>query len=157
MLSSEVMLLRQRSVLRYLQLLEAAHDTTWHSISAETDLPARFILCHPQWLEEPELHADGLGLRPFRGQGRGSHCQTEILWGYKCPLTEVPIECDHRFPSSLGGPALGTNQVWLCQVHNRWKAADLLAFPWELGEPAWVEDQVASFAGLVTPGSPIFR
>lgn len=65
-------------------------------------------------------------------------CQSEILWGYKCEL-EGEIEVDHLFPYSLGGPSNGSNKLHLCRLHNRLKSSDIHFYPWEKGEPAWLE------------------
>ncbi len=84
-------------------------------------------------------------------------CQSDVVWGYKCPLTEESIESDHFFPRALGGPAIGTNQVWLCRTHNQWKGSDLMHYPWERGAPEWLDRQIERMRVLIDPALPISR
>src|SRR5687767_14285109 len=150
-----VLHLRQRNVVEYLTGLEAASHATWAQLATtSTTTPVRLLLCHPAWLNDPE-HLVGLGLYPFRGTATSVDCSAMELWGYQCPLTSEQIEADHLFPLSLGGPAVGTNQVWLCRVHNQWKGANLMDFPWERDEPAWLSEQIDRMSRLVDGSSVI--
>lgn len=156
MLDAKVLAVRQMSVIEYLKLLEAASHRPWQELATLDSLPARLLLCHPQWLDDPAGMA-GLGLVSFMGRGVGGRCQSVDLWGYECPLTEEGFEADHLFPRSLGGPATAANQVWLCRVHNQWKGTDLIHFPWERGRPSWLDQQVERMATFVDPGQVINR
>lgn len=153
MLKPELMSLRQSRTITYLSLLEEARAVSWLNSRNSTSLEARLVLCHPGWLPTGRTTLIGLGLSEFRlSEVRGT-CRADIIWGYKCPLPEQTIEADHMFPRALGGPATGTNQVWLCRLHNQWKSCDLLAFPWEFGEPEWLSEQIARVQEVVTEGA----
>ena len=157
MLDPEVLAMRQAGVVGYLTRLEQASHVSWFEFDPNDGLATALILCNPLWLEDPGAHREGLGLHPFRGAGSGRECQATALWGYNCPLTEETIESDHLFPMSLGGPAVGTNQVWLCRVHNQWKSANLMDFPWERRRPPWLDTQIERMARLVRPDSVLTR
>lgn len=156
-MDAEVRDIRQECVVEYLTWLETATHTSWEHVAREANLARRFVLCHPAWLQGASREPSALGLHGFVGGERGRKCQANLLWGYDCPLTEEEIQCDHLFPLSLGGPALGTNQVWLCQIHNQWKSSNLLEYPWERGEPQWLVKQIAEFAACIDPRLPMLR
>jgi hypothetical protein len=156
-LAPSALAVRQSCVIEYLTLLESASHVSWFEFSASASLASALVLCHPLWLDAPAAHREGLGLHSFRGGVVGRECQSRALWGYPCPLTEEPIESDHLFPMSLGGPAVGTNQVWLCRVHNQWKGANLMDFPWERGIPAWLPDQIERMVRLVRRDGVLHR
>jgi hypothetical protein len=123
---------------------------TWAQLAERKDLVSKFVLCHPGWLPPEPTVRSGLGLTPFTRAGLRGRCRSDLLWGYDCPLEEHEIEADHMFPVALGGPAVGTNQVWLCRLHNQWKGCDLLPFPWELGEPEWLQVQLQRLGRIVS-------
>lgn len=126
---------------RYLEALEKASHFTWGALAEDAlGLPEKLILVHPKW--HPLDVSRALNLLPFVVTDGTEQCQAERIWGYECPLTDRTIQADHVFPRSLGGPRDGLNQVWLCADHNGWKGNDLFGFPWENGEPAWLEAQV---------------
>lgn len=154
MLAPQTMALRQRRVLDYLNGLERARGSTWFELEKESDEATRLLLCHPGWVR-PDIDAvRALKLGNFRGDSESDGpCGSGMVWGYECPLADEPLESDHLFPQSLGGPTLGTNHVYLCRVHNAWKSADLLAFPWELGVPAWQPEQAALVRDRLGPGA----
>lgn len=145
---------RESGVLAYIHALERARHCEWQVWrgSAAT-LAEQLVLCHPAWLSDSRSLLRGLGLVSFSLREARGECQSDVLWGYSCPLAEHPIQADHLFPSSLGGPAVGTNQVWLCQLHNQWKSSDLASYPWERGEPPWLRDQIARMAAVVEVGA----
>lgn len=155
--SSSVWSDREACVIEYLTLLESASHKSWFEFDPFASLPTALLLCHPGWLSDPSSQAAGLGLGAFRGASRGLRCEAFSLWGYECPLTEEGIESDHLFPRSLGGPWVGSNQVWLCQVHNAWKSSDLMHFPWERGRPAWLDPHLQRMQGVVLRDDPIQR
>lgn len=156
MLERTVLSFIQEAVIAYLELLESASHHPWSFFRPLTTLPARLLLCHPLWLDD-DRNRLALGLHGFKGHVSGRTCQSSVLWGYECPLTEESIESDHLYPVSLGGPAIGTNQIWLCRVHNMWKGADLLGFPWERGEPLWVDNQLRRMETFVHADTTINR
>jgi hypothetical protein len=149
--------LRRSSVIQYLRWLETASHTSWLEVAQQQTLARLFVLCHPAWLEGSATQPAGLGLHEFQGSATGGECQANLLWGYDCPLTEEEIQSDHLFPLALGGPAVGTNQVWLCRVHNQWKSSNLLEYPWERGEPQWLARQVELFAERIDRHQPLHR
>jgi hypothetical protein len=150
MLPPAISKLRQSSVRRYICEIERARSVSWGAYAAKSlNLEQKLVLCHPGWLSNIEKHRAGLGLTAFGAEPSRGLCGAKSLWGYDCPLGEQTIESDHVFPKALGGPADGTNQIWLCRLHNRWKGSDLLPFPWEDGEPRWLSDQVARIGAVV--------
>jgi hypothetical protein len=149
-LTPEVLHLRLTHVVQYLTALERASHTTWQAFAVDAaTLPERLVLVHPGW-HRGDVTAQLL-LQSFSGSLTGSECQSDRLWGYDCPLTSTQIHCDHVFPRALGGPRDGTNQVWLCALHNGWKSSDLFAYPWEVGEPHWLQGQLTRVSGLLPP------
>jgi hypothetical protein len=151
-LSAPTIALRQACVVDYLTALEEAAHVFWLGARDQADsLARRLVLIHPGWHEGDVSRA--LQLVPFTGTLRGGRCHSERLWGYRCPLSDMRIEADHIFPMALGGPAKGTNQVWLCSLHNGWKSSDLLAFPWEEEEPAWLGAQLEQVEALLPEDS----
>lgn len=150
MLSAAVSALRQECTTRYIIGLEEACGLPWGSVAQRSDLVSRLVSCHPGWLPPSPYLRAGLGLTAFRPGARRGPCRADLLWGYECPLKEQAIEADHHFPVALGGPAVGTNQVWLCRLHNQWKGADLLPFRWEDGEPEWLQVQQEQLHRLVS-------
>lgn len=154
MLPVEVWQYRQESTRAYVEALANALDNTWQNVfSRAADLPTKMVLCHPRWLAAEVDRARVLNLGSFDGGERRGICASERLWGYACPLLHEPLHADHLFPRSLGGPRLGTNQVWLCRLHNSWKSADLVSFPWEEGEPTWLEQQLLTVSRVVSAGA----
>jgi hypothetical protein len=65
-------------------------------------------------------------------------CSCSLIWGYPCHLTRPQVVADHVFPYSFGGPSTGDNKIFLCGLHNSVKGADIHLFPWERGEPIWL-------------------
>lgn len=151
MIAADTLHLRTDCVQDYLRLLENARHRSWQEMALGTDLVSDLVLCHPGWFGGLAYVPTGLGLTSFVGTTRVGRCDSTHLWGYECPLQESAMESDHLFPKSLGGPALPTNQVWLCKVHNGWKSSDLSAFPWEDGRPAWLDGQLDRIRSLVVP------
>ncbi len=153
MLPDDINQVRQRCTKEYIVTLEEARGLEWDELAKREDLVTRFVLCHPGWLpEDADLHR-GLGLTGFNVRTHRGRCRSDVLWGYECPLREHEIEADHLFPGALGGPAVGTNQIWLCRLHNQWKGADLLPYPWEAGEPEWVARQLENLRRLLADGA----
>lgn len=82
------------------------------------------------------------GERSFRMEAgmQGRQCSSPLLWGYDCPLHAVDgLAADHLFPYSLGGPTVAENKIYLCSRHNAVKGADIHIYPWERGEPPWLQ------------------
>ena len=114
----------------------------------------KLALLHPRHFEElslPEyvsvlgIRKEVQGRRSFGNDGLSASCQSELLWGYGCPLRESAIHQDHLFPYSLGGPTDGGNRVALCRYHNMVKTCDIHYFPWEETDvrcDPWLDHQV---------------
>lgn len=49
-------------------------------------------------------------------------CQSEIIFGYECPLEDITSTNDHIWPYSLGGPTIAVNRITLCKTHNSMKS-----------------------------------
>jgi hypothetical protein len=70
----------------------------------------------------------------------GAPCEAERIWGYRCDLPlEYARQQDHLFPYALGGPTEARNRLTLCSWHNQVKFVDIHLFPWEEGEPLWLD------------------
>lgn len=145
MLPTTTLEVRQAQVLTYLRLLPNVRQGSWlAALEAAESLPARLLLLHPIWLEGTVDRSRVQGPSAFSPPKVQSRCKADALWGYDCPLAHERVQSDHVFPYSLGGPTLGANRLSLCAVHNGWKGADLGNFPWEVGEPDWLADQLAT-------------
>lgn len=151
MLTAEVANLRQSSTLRYIEQLEAARYVPWGQLKEPSGLVEKLLRCHPGWLPHGQSVRVALGLTSFPRRSLVGRCEAVLLWGYNCPLKERDIQADHLFPLALGGPADGTNQVWLCDLHNQWKGCDLIPFPWELGEPQWLAQHLQRLSSMISP------
>lgn len=140
---------RQQAVLQYLKRLQECLHLTWREAAVGSrTLVDSLVLINPNWLPDDYDRELALNLVPFRGARSPYPCQSRLIWGYECPLTDEAVEADHLFPRSLGGPTVAANQLPLCRIHNAWKCADLLAFPWENGEPLWLDDQLTTVRQL---------
>jgi len=158
MISGDDFLLRIECTHRYLEWLELAHTHSWQELfdsSENREIPLDLVLCHPGWLEGVVNPSGKLGLGSFENKLGEEPCQSDLLWGYKCPMGGSKVQQDHLFPSSLGGPAVNTNHVWLCPLHNRWKSSDLSPFPWERGRPSWLSDQLGRMKSLLVSDLPL--
>ena len=145
MLPTAVLELRQDHVLAYLHRLPLTRGKPWlDAVELANTLPERLALLHPHWLEGVTTQLAVQGAPAFTRSSARATCRADLLWGYDCPLAHEAIQADHVFPYSLGGPSTGSNRLSLCRVHNSWKGADLANFPWELGEPDWLADQLGS-------------
>lgn len=153
MIENSALRVRSSMTLAYLESIEEARHSTWEqfAVGYGGNVARDLVLLHPAWFGGLAHSPAGLALSRFTGEYRSGQCACERLWGYGCPIREVPIESDHLFPRSLGGPAIASNQVWLCRIHNAWKAADLTLFPWEEGRPAWLENQYRLVRTTVSP------
>jgi hypothetical protein len=150
--------LRFLTAREYLVQLKRLENTVW--IDAYVDFEKNnneilgLALLHPGHYKELELpiglSAEKLlreiqGPRIFDFRLAGDQCASQLLWGYECPLHDVPIQQDHLFPFSLGGPTVGANRVPLCRYHNMVKGSDIHCFPWEnVTERCsyWLRDQL---------------
>jgi hypothetical protein len=143
MLTTTTLELRQAHVIAYLRLLPDVRSRPWlAALEVAESLPERLLLLHPVWLEGVTDAWKVQGPAGFGPIKNPSRCKADLLWGYACPLAHEPLQSDHVFPYSLGGPTTGMNRLALCAVHNGWKGADLVNFPWERGEPDWLGDQL---------------
>ena len=131
-----------------------------------TELQISHSFIASEWLEQYELHRlghlpvertmallhpehhgelfrgepDPRGARSFAAAEFAEACQSEWIWGYKCPLTPTTrTVADHIFPYSLGGATAAGNRITLCRWHNQVKAADIHFYPWERPRPDWVD------------------
>ena len=136
----------------YFEALDLAFTVGWReafSAYSGSGQPVTLglALVHPEWFEDQAVRPGGdiRGPRgfPLRAQKSGS-CQAEVLWGYQC--ARVPLEVDHLFPYSLGGPTRPENGVLLCVSHNRLKGHDVHLLPWETYRFPWLAEQVEAAA-----------
>lgn len=156
MLDPDTLRLRHDCVVSYLADFALALERDWFDMAASPDLtlPRALLLCHRMWLRDEADVDRRLGLGSFPRTRTTGQCQATVLWGYECHL-EFPLQQDHLFPAALGGPAVNTNHVWLCSLHNGWKGADLTAYPWERGWPDWLSPQLERMRDIVHPDVPL--
>jgi len=134
----------------YARALATMRDSSWFELRSELEGKKQqgaelLVLIHPYWYgREGSDNTETCSVRGPRtfavGRPRGAKCQSKELWGYDCPFDQVHLSADHRFPFSLGGPTLGTNLIWLCNVHNSAKAADWHLDDQKPRELAWFAD-----------------
>lgn len=134
---------------RYLRALERSLDLGWHEYAGVVDASGswveRLALVHPWHYEHAREHTELRGPRQFSPEVRlaSRSCEARLLWGYECDLNvSRGLAADHLFPFSLGGPTTAPNKIFLCSLHNTMKANDIHVFPWERGEPEWLELQI---------------
>lgn len=152
--------LRYESACKYLKALESSLQAGWlqgyaGSVAGRADIFSRMALLHPAHLEDlplPDYESvagivkDVQGPRSFPSDGLSRACESELLWGYRCPLDQADIHQDHLFPYSLGGPTNGPNRISLCRYHNMVKTCDIHCFPWETTESRcepWLDKQIS--------------
>lgn len=140
----------------YLCALAASFERPWaeavRQARAGEDWLPLLALAHPDHYKECERYLREYHVQricPVRGARSFEMevgldtlaCAAERIWGYACPIarSDKPA-ADHLFPFSLGGPTLASNKVHLCRWHNQIKAADIHVYPWELGQPPWLDD-----------------
>ncbi len=71
------------------------------------------------------------GKRSFNPTFHAENCSSKELWGYDCPWLSEPLELDHDFPYSMGGPTdSACNKRVLCSWHNRLKGNDIHVYNW---------------------------
>lgn len=113
-----------------------AKELPWHEAMA---------LVHPRHYEDHVSCQVVQGARSFPRElvQRSAKCDALRFWGYECNVrAEKDVTSDHVFPYSLGGPTVSTNKRFLCGVHNLMKGGDVHLFPWEEGEPEWLDQLV---------------
>ena len=132
---------RYLSAACYLRAVEKSLTIGWikfHSKSA-LDMYDKLALINPLHLKEIALpsylsidrvQAQLQGPRVFGDSRFLTKCRADLLWGYECELS-APLQKDHLFPYSLGGPTLPANQISLCEYHNQVKGSDIHCYPWE--------------------------
>ena len=132
---------RHETARRYLETLERVLQQGWGNAvqKPELDNLEKLALLHPEHLNSidlpshknvAQLREQIQGKRGFGSQFLRTKCESELIWGYKCPLN-ADIQQDHLFPYSLGGPTIGTNRILLCKYNNMVKTSDIHCFPWE--------------------------
>ena len=135
----------------YLISLEKFVDCEWPALyncylAGQFSSAEIFALIHPdRYLNYEILQEDVCHKRVFP-HGRLRHhekCGAALLWGYECNnQTGSNVHADHLFPYSLGGMTSADNLLYLCQVHNRIKAADVHVYPWERAAPFWLDTMI---------------
>jgi hypothetical protein len=137
----------------YLAALEAIRFGNWQVLfdarmRQDLGLAATLALVHP----DVYSHRDGAemvrGARIFAREAPRQKCGAVLCWGYEC---DRPADCaDHLFPYSLGGPTVSANKLYLCWLHNQMKSNDAHCYPWERGEPSWLQSTLARIVNLRT-------
>jgi len=133
----------------YIQAYYASLQSAWDEmyqlyLDDELKLAASLALAHPDHYKELPNSNQIRGQRSFsKDTAHDSiNCSCKTIWGYKCSVNIAlwGISADHLFPFSLGGPTIGSNKMYLCAMHNQLKGNDVHFYPWEQGEPIWLQD-----------------
>jgi hypothetical protein len=116
-----------------------------NSLSTEEKLAIVHPINYREKLDKSEI----LRKRNFAQEpvSQSMECQSKVIWGYKCDIQNQlsnDIQADHLFPYSLGGPTLPSNKIHLCSEHNYLKGSDVHFFPWEEGEPEWLDGTISN-------------
>ena len=132
---------RYQTTARYLKQIEDALDEGWRRthdlyLAKNDDSFLGLALIHPDHLktldgDQQQIRTQIQGSRSFKEGLKTGKCQSELLWGYECPLKNAELQTDHLFPFSLGGPTTGNNSMTLCKYHNMVKSNDIHCYPWE--------------------------
>ncbi len=144
---------RCEHVQKYLRCYMRSLQADWLELyrTHPGDWVMRLALIHPEHYSDyctDSNELDPRGDSQFRvsdDQRAYEQCQSEVLWGYACPISALEdgvVQADHVFPWSFGGPTVPSNMRWLCRAHNGMKSNDLHIFPWEAGEPTWLGQQL---------------
>jgi hypothetical protein len=157
-LDERILLARVERGAQYFIALSRAFQSSWRQVreGIERDNELRSAtellpLLHPEWLNSLAQREAAQGRRAFPGTpARSARCQSSLLWGYSCPF-DAPLEVDHLFPYTLGGPSTSHgNSLVLCREHNRMKAHDIHVLPWEVDALwAWIPGQVQWVATIL--------
>ena len=139
------------------QYLETVYRPPWpdwvsgYRKYSEGDMPVfeAMTLLDPRLWPDPLQGHEALAKaqfgEPLRDAPPLARCQAEVLWGYECSLG-ARLVLDHLFPRGRGGPSRSDNLLVLCEEHNRCKADDVHLYPWEAGEPGWLEGVLKTIA-----------
>lgn len=127
-------------------------------INGELDYVEKTTMLHPdfiksihlpKYISHQNLIAQIQGERTFKKEN--GDCQSELLWGYRCPFEVNLCHGDHLFPYSLGGPTIAGNKLLLCYYHNMVKGIDIHFFPWEdsVNRLSWLDNHINNLANKI--------
>jgi hypothetical protein len=138
----------------YFRALEESLIKGWRSFHNERQegIYGKLALLHPDHLRELNLSSGVIqqlqitiqGERVFPRSGQHVGCRADDFWGYRCQM-EGPLQWDHVFPYSLGGPTLPGNRIGLCRYHNMVKSSDIHCYPWDkfdIWAAPWIDAQI---------------
>jgi hypothetical protein len=135
--------------LSYLQELETG-NVSWKDglnqyEAGSLSFAKAMTLINPRFC--PAISTNVQGVRRFLEEPGFSSmkCQSDILWGYDCPIGSRALHADHLFPYTLGGPTIGANKIYLCSDHNSMKSCDLHFYSWE-SKAEWLDAQIRLIA-----------
>jgi hypothetical protein len=139
----------------YFVALELSFFTPWKQqhasyLAGHLALPEAMALLHPDHYAAWDYTDRIRGGRVFKPEASqyGLQCGASHIWGYQCSRND--LAADHVFPYSLGGPTTSTNKLLLCTRHNTAKSSDIHFYPWEQGEPPWLESTLGNIAIVVS-------
>jgi hypothetical protein len=143
---------------RYIGYRQTISPTDWMETfslykAGQLPLEAGLALIHKDYwscVSPPGGVITVLGPTSFEGISPVRTCESQRVFGYRCPRIEPTLHQDHLFPRSLGGPTVGTNRITLCDLHNYYKGMDIHFFPWEDGTPSWLEGLLTYLSSLVS-------
>jgi hypothetical protein len=148
----------------YIDKLRANLSIGWNSIykmynNNELNYIDKVTMIHPDFIKSihlPNYITHGMLIAEIQGERlfrkESGKCQSELIWGYECPLPPTLCSGDHLFPYSLGGPSIAGNKLLLCRYHNMIKGTDIHLFPWEdhLNRLRWVDSQIDALARRIS-------
>ena len=141
----------------YLVALDNNLQRDWNELyemhlQGDMSLVDSMTLIHPDFYKHAGYSNRIRGNRKFPKEHgmTGIHCSANAIWGYACPLKSFEsIVADHLFPYSLGGPTNSDNKLYLCRLHNELKGNDIHMYPWERGEPRWLDGLLLRISRLL--------
>jgi hypothetical protein len=140
----------------YVQQLALMASTSWRHLYADyldrtLTFPRSLVLIHPAWYQHIDATDSVRGNRTFALSSAGRTCQSEEVWGYRCPFSNPAIHVDHMFPYAFGGPTEPDNAAWLCRYHNLAKGSDFHLLPLERVTTPWFDRVLTRVKRLVDP------
>ncbi len=148
MIDAELLKTRILCAEDYLKGLESVRRIGWIDSlllfkKGELTAPHAMALIHPEHYDYAQEAV--CGARTFIDDPAPSlrRCECHLYWQIACPFEGLTdFSADHVFPYSLGGPTEPNNRMVLCRLHNQMKSNDVHFYPWERGQPSWLEPVV---------------
>jgi len=138
---------------QYLDALFDLSNNDWYRLhdgylAGRLSLPEAVVLVHPDWV--PGRVSASRRRRAFSLRiPNGQECESSKVWGYPCNIRS-PIQVDHSFPYSYGGPTTPSNALYLCEEHNKLKGSDIHLVNWNENNFPWLRSQIVEVQHLLS-------